>query len=258
MATAFVDFTTLKQTVNIQQVVQMLGLKMTGGNMQMRGECPSCRSGGSRALAISLEKQSFYCFAEKKGGDQIALCAHIMGKSPRDAAQHIATHFRFAGANDNSPAPAQPPQALQKRPSFDADAYLRTLDPAAGQLSELGLLPETLTGWRAGYCKAGVNRGKLAIALCDREATILGFCGWSLDGSTPRLTFPNSVNPRDIVFGQDKITGEEVRLLRDPLEVLLAAEMGESAVCFLTDEIDPQQLEVLASLLDQKKAKVFF
>src|ERR1700730_13461457 len=97
MTATYLDFQQIKQTVNIQQVVQMLGLKMTGGNMQMRGECPACRSGGNRALAISLEKQSYYCFAEKKGGDQISLCAHITGKSPRDAAQHIATHFRFAG-----------------------------------------------------------------------------------------------------------------------------------------------------------------
>jgi hypothetical protein len=39
--------------------------------------------------------------------------------------------------------------------SSNAEAYLKGLGPAASQLSELGLSPETLAGWRAGYYKSG-------------------------------------------------------------------------------------------------------
>jgi hypothetical protein len=252
MGTAFLDFATLKAQTKIEQIVHMLGLSGKQQGSQWRGPCTQCRSGGDRALAVNTDKQSYFCFSDKKGGDLLSLCAHITGKSQRDAAQQIATHFRFAG--DNLQTPATAPQAPQKKQRFDADAYLRTLDPAADPLKELGVSPDTLKDWRAGYCKAGVNRGRLAIALCDRN--ILGFCGRSLI-SEP-MTFPTGVNPRDLIFGQDKITGEEVRLLRDPLEVMQASEVGESAVCFLTENVEPMQLEMLASLLDAKKARVFF
>jgi hypothetical protein len=256
-ATAFIDFAALKQQISIVQVAQMLSLKLKQQGEQYRGPCPACNQGGERALAINSAKASYYCFAEKAGGDAIALCAHITGKSQREAASQIATFHKFVGS-DSAQAPDTTPQAPRGRQGFDAEAYLKGLDPASPVLKEIGVTPETLTDWRAGYCKSGVNRGKLAIALCDREGNILGFCGRSLDGSTPSLSFPNGVNAADIIFGADHIQREEVRLLRDPLEVLAAAEVGESAICFLTENVEPQQLEALASLLDAKKARVFF
>jgi hypothetical protein len=88
------------------------------------------------------------------------------------------------------------------------DAYLKGLDPASPALEPLGLSPETLKDWRAGYSKGGVLRGKLAIALCDRAGNILGFFGRSLEDVS--LTFPKEVDPHDVIFGQDHICGDEV------------------------------------------------
>ena len=249
--TAFLDFAQLKQKVTIGQVAQMLGLKLTTKGPQSRGPCPACNSGGDRALAINADGK-FYCFADKKGGDAIALCAHILGKSQRDAAQQIAMHFRFAGGAE----PAAQAPAQTRKPSFDAEAYLKGLDPENEVLQPLGLSCETLRHFRSGYSKTGVLRAKLAIALCDRTGAILGFCGRALDST--QITFPNGVNASDIIFGCDKIGEGEVRLLQDPLSVMQAHEVGEPAVCFLTDAIDPQQLEMLASLLDERKARLFF
>ncbi len=255
---AFVDFAALKQQVSISQAAQMLGLKMKTQGAQMRGACPACNQGGERALAVNTEKASFYCFAckgdrkQSGSGDVIALVSHITGKSARDAAQQIATHFRFTG--NGSQVPEQPHPAPARKVGFDAESYLKGLDSGAEQLQPLGVAPDTLEAWRAGYCKTGLNRGKLAIALCDREGDILGFAGRSLENA--QLTFPNGLEPKDIIFGQEKVVEGEVRLLREPLEVIQASEVGEPAVCFLTDTVDAQQLEMLASLLDQKKAQL--
>jgi DNA primase len=250
--TAFVDFAALKQQISISQVVQMLGLKMKQNGAQWRGECPSCRRGGERALAVNTDKQSYFCFSDRKGGDVIALVSHITGKSARDAAQQIATHFRFVG--NGSQVPDTAPQAPKGRQGFDAQAYLKGLDPASEQLAPLGISPETLQHFGAGYCKTGLNRGRLAFALCDREGNILGFAGRALD--TGQLTFPNGLEARDIIFGADKVGEGEVRLLREPLDVLQAYEVGEPAICFLTEEIEAQQCEQLAALLDIKKARI--
>lgn len=261
MSTAFVDFAALKQQVTIVQVAHMLGLKLVTKGPQSRGPCTACNQGGDRTLAVNSDKASFYCFAAKAGGDCIALVAHIRAMSQRDAANLIANHFRFAGGtrdtseqSTSSQTSRTAPPAPQK-PRFDAEAYLRALEPASELLQPLGISPETLQNFGAGYCKSGVLRGKLAIALRDRDGNTHGFAGRALD--SPQLTFPNGVNAADFIFGQDKLQEGEARLLRDPLEVMQAHEVGETAVCFLTDTLEPQQLEQMASLLDQKKCRLF-
>src|ERR1700712_4651593 len=91
----FIDFAQLKEKVSIAQCVQMLDLRMKG-NDQLRSACPQCRTGGERSLAVNVSKNSYYCFSESKGGDQIALVAHIRGASQREAALEMAEHFRIA------------------------------------------------------------------------------------------------------------------------------------------------------------------
>src|SRR5437879_5879828 len=90
--TGYIDFAELKQRFSISQVVQMLGLTMRKSGAQLRSQCPACK-GTDRALAVTTERGSYYCFDERKGGDQIALCAHVLGISARQAAEHIAKHF---------------------------------------------------------------------------------------------------------------------------------------------------------------------
>lgn len=249
---AFVDFAQLKDTVSIGQVAQMLGLKLTQKGNQSRGPCPACQQGGDRALAVNTDGR-WYCFSAKKGGDSISLAAHITGKSQRDAAQQIATHFRFAGGTE----PAAQPPAQTRKPAFDAEAYLKGLDPAASQLSELGISPETLNAWRAGYAKGGVLRGRLAVGLVDGQGSVLGFVGIALANEAPRLLFPGNFDPRSLIFGADHVTQPEVRFLKDPLEVIKSSEFGEEALCFLTESWNAQQSELLAVLQHEKGFEVF-
>jgi len=58
-------------------------------NNQWRGACPTCKSGGVRALVIT-EGKGFYCFAAQKGGDQIALVSHIRDIPVKEAAELLA------------------------------------------------------------------------------------------------------------------------------------------------------------------------
>lgn len=75
----FVDFEALKSRVKIEQTIPLLDLRMRQHGEQYRGPCPACKNGGDRALAINSGKQSYYCFPQKKGGDLIALVAHVRG-----------------------------------------------------------------------------------------------------------------------------------------------------------------------------------
>jgi hypothetical protein len=123
------------------------------------------------------------------------------------------------------------------------------LDPGAPALASLGISAETLRDWKAGYSNSGTNRGRLAIALHDRDGNTIGFAGRSLGNEQPTLIIPNGINPQEIIFGSERVEQGTLYPVRDVLDVLKAHESGvTNCVCFLT-EITGLQIEMLAALM---------
>jgi hypothetical protein len=128
------------------------------------------------------------------------------------------------------------PQAPGRKPGFDVDAYASKLDPAAPALAPLAISADTLKEWKAGYSNSGPNRGRLAIALHDRDGNTIGFAGRALGTEQPSITIPNGINPQEIIFGSERVEEGTLNLVRDVLYVLKAHESGVSnCVCFLTE-----------------------
>jgi len=250
----FVDFEDLKTRVRIEQTIGLLGLQMRQHGEQYRGPCPACKQGGDRALAINSRKQSYYCFSQKKGGDVIALVAHLRGMTQKDAAGYLDQQFGNSGqshsetvhsSHHNSPSP--PSQQGRILKPLD---YLVFNEAVEG----LGLSEATCTAWGAGYAPKGIMRGRLAIPIHDRGGTLLAYCGRSVKGESPTLIFPNGFDPHGVIFAAERVQAGQLCLVRDPLDVLTAYEQGvENVVAFLTDDISAQQLEMLAALMDEKK-----
>jgi len=252
----FVDFAELKTRVSIEEAMQMLGLTLPLHGNQYRGACPVCKTGGDRALIVTPAKGLFYCFAKKTGGDVIALTAHIRGIGVKDAAEELSRAFgtvqNSTGTVSKSRATAPQAPEARKQPAFDPEAYAARLDASHASLARLAISAETLKAWKAGYSNSGTNRGRLAIALHDRDGNILGFAGRSLSNEQPALTIPNGINPQEIIFGGDRVEAGTLYLVRDVLDVLRAHESGvQNVVCFLT-EITPLQIEMLAALMATK------
>jgi hypothetical protein len=84
-------------------------------------------------------------------------------------------------------------------------------------------------------------RGRFAIPIHDRGGTLLAYCGRSINGERPTLTFPNSFDPHSVIFAAERMQEGPLCLVRDPLEVTY--EQGvENVVAFLTDGISAQQM----------------
>lgn len=253
----FVDFAALKERVSLHQGMQMLGLNLKQSGAQYRGACP-IHGGGDRTLVVTPGK-GFYCFSEKKGGDVIQLVAHVKQIGNREAAEEIDRHFGISLTTPKpQAAPIKPPapQAREQKHGFDPAAYAARLDPAAEALNAVGLAPETYKAFGAGYASGGVNRGRLALPLHDREGTCIGYFGRTLKDESPKLTFASGTNPAEHIFNAHRAQAGELYLVRDPVDVLRAYEAGvENVVSFLTDTISAQQLEMLAALMDQKQVE---
>jgi DNA primase len=251
----FIDFADIKQRVSLHQCVTMLGLAMKQSGGQFRSACP-VHGGGERTLVVTPSK-GFYCFGEKKGGDQIALVAHVRQLSNRDAAEAICLHFGLDVLPEQKEQPAKaerPPAPAQAQKGFDPEAYARRLDPAHEKLADLGISSETFKLFGAGFSNGGVNRGRLAIPLHDRQGCFVCYFGRALGSESPTLAFPNGTDTTHI-FNAHRIKEGELYLVRDPLAALQAYESGvENVVAFLAP-VTAGMLEQLASLMDERRCE---
>jgi hypothetical protein len=252
-----IDFAKIKASAPIDQVAQMLGLKLTAHKDQLRGPCPITKSTDPRSFVITPAKGVFYSFKEGKGGDALTLVSRVRGCDIKQAAEIISAHFG-ADKSDASPQPRQEKER-DKKVAFDAERYLASLDPAHESLESLGVSVETLKSWRAGYSPSGVNRGRLALALHGKDDSIVGYCGMALsDAQQPSLIFPNGVVPSDYIFGSQRVAKGELHLVRTPLDVLSAWDNGaDNVVCFLTEVVSSAQMQYLSVLMDEKKCDGF-
>lgn len=247
-----IDFQDLKTRVSVEQVLAMLNIHLKKNGSQLRGTCPICNQGGDRVFVVTPDRNAFICFGQCKArGDIISLVAAVKNIPARQAAEVIAQQF---GGGKPVPTDRTPTAPQASKAGFDADKYAASLDPTHASLEALGVSPQTFREWRAGYCKTGVLRGRLALPV-TRDAAIVGYLGRATsDAQSPSLLFPNGLSPMEYIFGEDKVVGDRgLQLVRDVLDVIRASEMGMSAVCFLTETIAPIQLEQLAALMDRTK-----
>ncbi len=246
----FIDFQHLKQTIKIDSVFALLGLSLKQSGEQWRGACPACKSGGDRTLVVTPNKAAYYCFAAKQGGDVIALVAHIKTIGMKEAAAFLAE-----GSEPPAKVPASKPTLPvtvpeKKKAGFNPLTYLQPEHPA---VQGLGVSAETASYFGAGFAPRGILRGRMAIPIHDRDGTLMAYCGRVVKDESPTLLFPNGFQPADHIFGAHLVRAGHLTLVRDPLSVLTAFESGvENVIAFLTDSITAQQLETLASLMDER------
>lgn len=188
----FVDFAEIKSRVSIEEAVEMLGLIMKSGNNQLRGPCPACQRGGERALVITGSKSAFFCFGSHKGGDVIALVAHIRNCAVKDAAQFLAEQI---GLEKQQPQRTAPESGARQEGNKTLTA-LSYLEPEHEAVSAVGFSTEFSKKHGIGYAPKGIMRGTVAIPFRDEHGTLLGYIG------VTECTLPADFTPNVVPFGK--------------------------------------------------------
>lgn len=215
----------------------------------MRMPCPACKSGGDRALVITVSKSVFYCFASGVGGDVIALTSHIKGMAMKEAAALLAASLNCEPApTPVSTVPSTLPQ--EQKAGLNPLTYLQPEHPS---VKALGISPETAKHFGAGYAPKGIMRGRLAIPIHDQNGVLVAYCGRALKDESPSLIFPTGFRPDELIFNAHQSHAGQLTLVRDPLQVLAAFEGGiDNVVAFLTEAISAQQIKLLSDLMDAR------
>jgi len=251
----YVDFAELKAKTSITDILGLLGVDVqrfkTHGD-QLRGTCPIHGGDNPRGFVVTPSKGLWYCFSGCNGGDVIALVAKMRQLSAKDAADWIA---RGGGEIRAQPA-AIAGNSSGTVPQNEKGALkpLDYLQPEHELVQALGVSPETAKACESGYAAKGIMRGRYAVPLKNGEGTLVAYVGIALsDEQSPRLHFPNGFDPQSLIFGADRMKAGGLTLVRDPLQAILAAQSGiDNVISFLTAAVSAQQLEQLASLMDEK------
>jgi DNA primase len=249
---AYVDFATVKEQVPVEQAIERLGLSLKQRNGQWRGPCPTCQSGGERALVVTPAKRAFYCFGARVGGDVIAFVAHIRDCSMKDAAEFLSegNSTSTSAVSRNSTSSGTVPEERSKEGVRNLRP-LTYLQPGHETVLGMGLEEDTCVSFGAGYAPKGIMRGRLAIPIHDWNGNLVAYCGRTVTRDSPTLIFPNGFRPEEHIFNANRIGEGELVLMRDPIDVLLATQNGiDNAVCFLTETVTPHQLQILAAFMD--------
>lgn len=246
------EFSTVKEQTNIRQVLDMLGVtslkegrehnKKAGRVVDvLRGVCPICKQGDKRVFAAFPHSNSYYCWAEQKGGDVLTLASKFWGITLDEAGRRIATHFNIS-------APRKP--AEEK--GFDVEAFQKSLNAEAPELEPLGITVDTLKFYNGGYCTKPSMKGKLALPVVDFDGKFSFFMG--IDILTQEIHYPKI---KDLqlphFYGIDKLAEGTLHVVAHPLDLLRAVDGNIENVIALLTAITPDVLLSLSELMASKK-----
>ncbi len=174
---AFVDFAAVKEAVSFSDAIELLDLKLRQSGNQWRGFCPTCKGSNERALVIT-DGRGFYCFSDHKGGDVIALAAHVLNLGVKQAAQELAERAGIVQVPStrtrNSTRSTVPEGEGEAGSKLSPLSYL---EPDHEAVVAIGFDPEWCKTYGVGYAPRGVVRGSVAVPFRDERGVLLGYLG---------------------------------------------------------------------------------
>jgi len=239
----FVPFSEVCERVSWQEAIDRLKIEARKDSKgQFRGTCPAHPTEDKRKFVITPGR-GFYCRQSEKGGtDVIALAAHVL-----DISQHEAAHFL-----DGQPV-TEPQEKTETGGTNPLQRIKDYLEPVHEKVQALGITEDTAKEWGIGFAPKGTMAGRVLFPLCDQGGGHTGYIGLSPD-KEPRWKLPSNVEPSHVIYGAERLEeSSEVCVLSSPLEVVIAAQSGETGIAFLTETVLPIQCEMFAALLETKK-----
>src|SRR5215218_671623 len=222
MSQGFVPFAEVKRAVTLGAVLDRYGLfaSLTEKGQNLVGACPFCTGQSKRQFQVNREKNAWYCFGCKQGGNVLDFVAKKERVGIRAAALKLDGWFALGlaaeapaekpSAAPSAPAPIPaPPVVAESLPATNPPLTftLKTLDHHHASLSALGLEAETIEHFGAGYCTKGLLKGRLAIPIHNGEGELVAYAGLAVEeGDTPRYLFPPKFNPALEVFNLERLS----------------------------------------------------
>jgi DNA primase len=216
MGANVVSFAAVKRAVQIEAVLTRYGLlgTLTLRGANLTGRCPFCNGSSERHFRVSPEKNAWYCFGCKQGGNVLDFVAKREGQSLRAAALLLNDWFALGLTASNGSQPEASP-AADERPQPAAEVQspeeaepnppltftLKTLDPNHPSLAMLGLSDLSVQHFGLGFCSRGLLKGRIAVPVQNGGGELVAYAGLSPDpAAAERYLFPPKFHSHLEVF----------------------------------------------------------
>lgn len=207
----WIDYKKLKETTNIQTVLDHYHIELKTKGKQATGFCPLPThegEGNSPSFSVNLTKGIFRCFGCGAKGNVIDLVAFKEGLNPADKKEFRQAAQRLqeisGGITTKGPDKRSKTKGSRKQSepvtndvliNAPLDFELKGLDSNHPYLLDRGFTEKTIEHFGLGYCSRGYMRGRIAIPLHDAKGDLIGYAGRIVDDSkidrdNPRYLFP--------------------------------------------------------------------
>lgn len=209
----FVDFSQVKRSVSIVQILEHYGLtsKLRQSGDKFSGPCPIHNGDNSSHFRVSISKNCWNCFGKcQRGGNILDFVSLKEGVSIRQAALLIQEWFGIvsskANRSDDKPQPPAPPKPKAKPTTRDGESdsdnrtenapltfSLEHLDKVHPYLAERSLNETTIETFGLGFCKKGLLTGRIAIPIHNASGELVAYAGrWvgNPPDDTPKYKLP--------------------------------------------------------------------
>jgi len=246
----FVDFKIVKEKVPITEVLRHYNLLdgMRPKSNQLVGRCP-LKEGTSESFTVNREKNVWFCFSCKRGGDVLDLVAAKERVPLQQAGELVAKWFGITGDIEQKAAPVV--IARNEPLGFE----LKSLNATHPALRPLDISAETLIQFGAGYAQAGLLRGRLAIPIHNLDGVLVAYAGVAID--TGECLYPKTFRLELEVFmlhtfirlDETERRIDELWVTPDPLEVIRLTKAGRPAIGLMHTKLSDTQEHLLKQTL---------
>ena len=226
-----VDFTTIKQSVSMEQVLDHYGLtpRLRRSTDGFRGVCPIHGGHNPTQFCVSITRDCWVCFGDcNEGGSVLDFVRRMEKVSLREAAQLIQQWFGIQPLADDNPRNdevAYRPEVADELhkcvPNPPLRFALSDLDTRHPYLALRGLLPETIATFGLGYCTKGLMAGRIAIPIHNADGQVVAYAGrWpgTPPDDRPKYLFPRGLRKSLELFNCQRAAAAE------PQTVLVVVE----------------------------------
>ena len=187
-----IDFTSIKQAVSMEQVLEHYGL--TPGLRRtrdgFRGVCPVHSGHNPTQFSVSTSRNCWVCFGDcGRGGSAIDFVSCMERVSLREAAQlvrqwfgvqpTVSTSQRARSVHSTKPAR----EGLKDSVNEPLPFMLGDLDSTHPYLMSRALLPATIATFGVGYCTKGLMAGRITIPIHNAAGKIVAYAGRTLQSA---------------------------------------------------------------------------
>lgn len=259
MKKGWVDFKLVKASVTFEQLLAHYELKLKPAKgAELLGLCPFHRD-TKPSFRVNTEKQVFHCFGCDAKGNVLDFVARKESVTIRKAALLLTEWFGIGNGETGAPSSNLSPTEGPGEPGTTASEPVEANKPLKftlrvaydhPYLKERGIEPELAEEFGVGFCKRGMMKDRIAIAIHDATGQLVAYSGRWVSGELPegeeKYKLPPGFKKSIVLYNLHRVKGNEpLFVVEGFFSVMRLHKLGIHAIALMGRSLSQEQEKLL-------------